>query len=67
MAAILSGISRGAHTVTILVVRQNRTSLTYDVLGQVDFVDSAGTRTISLEHRTVTLRAGDTVTYNISI
>jgi hypothetical protein len=67
LAATLSGITRGAHTVSILLVRQNRTSVTYVVLGQVDFVDSTGSRSFPLEQRTVTLRAGDTVTYNISL
>ncbi len=67
LAATLSGTPRGAHTVSIVVVRQNRASLTYDIVGEVDFADSAGGKTIPLEQRHLTLRAGDTVTYNITI
>jgi hypothetical protein len=67
MTATLSGVARGAHTVSIKVIRQNRTTVTYTVVGQVDFMDSAGSRTIPLESRRVVLRADETTTYSISI
>lgn len=67
MTATLSGVARGSHTVAIRVIRQNRASVTYQVLGQVDFADSAGNRTIPLEQRQVALRADEVVTYQISI
>jgi hypothetical protein len=67
LAATLSGTSRGSHTVTIVVVRQNRSSLVYDVVGEVDYADAAGGKTVPLEQRHLTLHAGDTVVYNITI
>lgn len=67
MTATLSDIARGSHTVAIRVIRQNRSSVTYTVIGQVDFADSAGTRSIPLEQRRVTLRADEEIIYTISI
>jgi hypothetical protein len=67
MTATLSGVSRGSHTVAIRVIRQARASVTYTVVGQADFMDAAGTRSIPLESRQVTLRADETVTYAISL
>lgn len=67
LTASLTGVARGPHTVTIKVIRQNRTSVTYTVIGEVDFLDSAGTRVIPLESKRVVLRANETITYAITI
>jgi hypothetical protein len=67
MTATITGASRGNHTVSVTVVRQNRQSVTYQAVGQADFVDSGGSRSVPLQQRQVTLRVGQSVVYEISI
>ncbi len=41
--------------------------MVYSFLGEVDYSDNSGVRSIPLQQRQVTLRAGEAVTYDISI
>ena len=64
-----TGLSSGNHTVTLTIVRQNRASIRYRVIATALYTDltTGAPRPINLESRTVTLEAGQNVTYTVGI
>ena len=67
LTATVSGVRRGGHSVVLRVNRQSQAAMAYSFLGEVDYSDNSGVRSIPLQQRQVTLRVGDSVTYDISI
>lgn len=61
-------VSTGPHTVKVTVVSQSRTVMRYITLGAVTFGDSAGNaKEITLPSENRTLRAGDSLSYPITL
>jgi hypothetical protein len=61
-------VALGPHVVQVKVLSQTFQSISYLTLGRVTFADASGaSRQIDLPVRTVTLHAGDTLTYPITL
>jgi hypothetical protein len=68
VAGTATDISTGAHTVKATVVSQSRATVTYLTLGAVTFADSSGSsRQITLPAEKHILRAGDSLSYSITL
>ena len=66
-SANLEGVARGQHTFFLTVTRQTRASVSYVIVMDGLYVDSSGLPTqIPARTSTVSLKAGGTVSYNIS-
>jgi hypothetical protein len=66
MGAMVGSVSSGAHTVTLTVVRQTATVVSYAAQGSVSVASSASGQSIALPQKNVSLRAGESVSYQIS-
>jgi hypothetical protein len=68
LAATVTDVPAGSHTIEATVIRQTRTSITYVTLGQVTVgTSTGGGQQIALPTKTLALRAGDRLTYPITI
>jgi hypothetical protein len=68
LAATVNDVAVGSHTIEATVIRQSRASITYITLGQVTVGTSAGgSSQIALPTKTLALRAGDKLTYPITL
>jgi len=65
---MVGSVASGSHTVLMIVVRQTATVISYTALGQVSAANPNGTgQSINLPQKSVSLRAGESVSYSISI
>ncbi len=67
MGAMVGSVASGSHTVAMTVVRQTATVISYVALGQVSVANPNGTgQSIDLPQKNVSLKAGESVSYQIS-
>lgn len=67
LEAQVNEVSTGAHTLTVTIARQSRNVITYNVLGGVAVASGTSPRNIDLPRREVSLRAGESVSYSITV
>jgi hypothetical protein len=67
MGAQVGSVSSGLHTVAMTIIRQTSNVVSYAALGQVSIATGGSGKSIDLPQKNVSLRAGESVSYQISI